>query len=297
MKKSIAFRILATLAFAPLAALNAQLEQGEEPGGYLFFGTDASAYNGKSNFPIVAVDRKNIFVDMGTEVKKISSRAPCTVRPELILTEDFVEVLEMRYNTTSMGNLQRAAQAVSDMHVAEFQSEVEIARIRGFGGFSSEEDLSEQDLDRIADIQQTNDDFQASMQDGLDHGAFEVDDVADTVFVKGAIMPYTDIEGAYCIVVVTFRNEDLETGEDLGFASYARARYLGDLAQGDIVDLNVRCAVNEFNKEEATYHFYLFSQDGTQVAMSNSRGLKPLTSEEVATYRDLESRTALRKDS
>ena len=297
MKKSITFKILAAVALVQLSTLFGQEAGLEEPGGYLFFGTDASAFAGKSNFPIVAVDHKNIYVDMGTEVKKISGRAPCTVRPELILTEDYAEVLEMRFNTTSMANLQRAAQAVSDMHVAEFQSEVEIARIRGFGGIGSEEDLSEQDLDRIADIQQNNDDFQSSMQDGLDHGAFEVEDVADTVFVKGALMPFTDVEGAYCIVVVTFNKEDPETGEDLGLTRYARARYLGDLLQGEIVDLNVRCAVNEFNSEGAEYNFYLFSQDGTQVAMSNSRGLKPLTAQEVTTFRELESRTALRKDS
>ncbi len=296
MDRLTAFIALGALLTIPQTTAYAQFDEPEQPGGYLFFGTDAAAFSGKSSFPIVRVDKKNIYVDIGTDVKRISGRAPCTVRPELILTEDFADVLEMRFNTSSMVNLQRAAQAVSDMHVAEFQSEVEIARIQGFGG-AAEDDLTEADLDRIDDIRQNNEEFQTSMQDGLDHGTFERDDAADTVFVKGTIVPSTDIEEAFCIVVVTFDKEDPETGENLGRASFARARYLGDLVANDYFDLNVRCAMQEFMTESAEYSFYLFSKEGTQVAMSNSRGLKPLTPEEVATFRDLETRTALRKDS
>ncbi|MGY8694901.1 MAG: hypothetical protein ACKVGW_11990, partial [Verrucomicrobiia bacterium] len=213
MKTVRYFKNLFVIAITPFVFGNALLAQDEdETGGYLFFGTEVSALVGKSNFPMVTMDKKNIYVDIGTEVKKISLRSPCAVRTELILTERFVDVLEMKFNTSSMENIKRAARAVSDMHVAEFQSEVEIARIQGFGGMPAE-DLSEADTQRIDDIRQDNDDFQTGMQEGLDQGAFEADELADTVHVNGTIIPKTDVEGGYCIVVVDYDRQDLNTGE------------------------------------------------------------------------------------
>lgn len=296
MKTVRYFKTLFAIVFLSLLAGNALLAQ-EAPGGYLFFGTDASALAGRSHFPIVTVDKKNIYVDQGTEIKKLPTRAPCAVRTQLILTESFADVLEMKFNTSSMRNIQRASAVVSDMHVAEFQSAVEIARIQGFGGMAAESELSETDQDRIADIRRENDDFQAGMQDGLDHGVFEADELADTIHVKATLIPQVDIEGAYCIVVVTSEQEDPETGELLGRGSFARARYIGDMLQEEIVELRVRCSVGEFNTETADYALHLFSKDGEQVAMSNSRGLKPLTAKEVALFRELAAKTALSRDS
>ena len=297
MKTVRYFKNLFVIAITPFVFGNALLAQDEdETGGYLFFGTEVSALVGKSNFPMVTMDKKNIYVDIGTEVKKISLRSPCAVRTELILTERFVDVLEMKFNTSSMENIKRAARAVSDMHVAEFQSEVEIARIQGFGGMPAE-DLSEADTQRIDDIRQDNDDFQTGMQEGLDQGAFEADELADTVHVNGTIIPKTDVEGAYCIVVVDYDRRDLNTGEIEGRGRFARARFIGDMYEEEIVGLNVRCAVGEFNTETAVYSLFLFDKDGDQVAMSNSRGLKPLTVLEVALFRELAAKTALNKES
>ena len=292
-------RHLKNLVCAPLFSCFAicGLFAQEEPGGYLFFGTEATALAGKSHYPIVSMDQKNIFVDIGTGVKKVSNRVPCGVRTELILTESFAEVLDMKFNTSSMRNIQRASQAVSDMHVASFQSEVEIARIQGFGGTTAEQELSEGDQQKITDIRQDNEDFQSGMQEGLDNGAFEADELVDTIHVKGTLIPRVDIEGAYCVVVVYYDREDPNTKEIEGRGSFARGRYVGDMLQDEIVELRVRCAVGEFNKETAEYRLHLFSRDGEQVAMSNSRGLKPLTVQEVATFRELAAKTALNKES
>jgi len=297
MKTVRCFKNLFAIAFIPFAFGASLLAQDEdETGGYLFFGTEVSALVGKSNFPMVTMDKKNIYVDIGTEVKKVSLRSPCAVRTELVLTERFVDVLEMKFNTSSMENIKRAARAVSDMHVAEFQSEVEIARIQGFGGMPAE-DLSEADTQRIDDIRQDNDDFQTGMQEGLDQGAFEADELADTVHVSGTIIPKTDVEGAYCIVVVDYDRQDLNTGEIEGRGRFARARFIGDMYEEEIVGLNVRCAVGEFNTETAAYSVFLFDKNGEQVAMSNSRGLKPLTVMEVKLFRELAAKTALNKES
>ncbi len=74
------------------------------------------------------MDKKNIFVDAGIDVKKVSMRAPCRVRAELMLSESF-DVLEMTFTTSSMTNLQRSAQAVSDMQYSAVQAEIQVSML------------------------------------------------------------------------------------------------------------------------------------------------------------------------
>lgn len=268
----------------------------EEPGGYLFFGTEASAEAGKSHFPIVLVDKKNIYVDEGTGVKKVSQRASVRTRPELKLAEQYVNVLDFKYSASSMGNIKRAAQLVADMQFQQTQSEVEVAILSSqMEGDVGDLDLSagdQQIVSQIEDVQQDTADFQSSMQDALDTGAFEIDGLVDTVFVRGTLDPVTDIPGAYCVVVVSYDIMDIETREIEGRNRVARARYLGDIAAGELVGIQLRVPLTEFPEESATYEFHLFSQNGEQVALSNSKGLKPLTPEQVATFRELEAKTS-----
>ncbi len=272
----------------------------EKPGGYLFFGSEVSAEAGKSYFPIVAVDKKNIYVDSGIGVKKVSTKASVRTRPELVLSERYADILEIKFSTSSMANMQRQAQVVSDMHYAQFQSEIEVAMLSGqLEGTETDGDLSASDqsiMGQIEDVQQDNQDFQDSMQDGLDVGAFEVDELADSVHVKGTMIPETDIPGAYCVIVVNHDSMDIESGELLGRVRFARAKYIGDLQQEELVSIQTRIAVGEFNAETAEFEFHLFTQDGEQVALSNSRGLKPLTPQEVATFKELSAKTSLERE-
>ena len=289
---------VACLSLSVFTNLSGQDVQ-EKTGGYLFFGTEASAEAGKSHFPIVGVDNKHIYVDGGTGVKKVSQRASVRTRPELKLAEQYVNVLDFKYSASSMENTKRAAQLVADMQFQEMQSEVEVALLRSqmdnggdvFGG-----DLSAADqgiASQIEEVQQETSDFQSSMQDALDTGAFEIDDFVDTVYVKGTLDPLTDIPGAYCVVVVNYDVVDISSLEIEGRNRVARVRYLGDVTAGELLGIQLRVLVNEFPEDSATYEFHLFSQDGEQVALSNSNRLKPLTPEQVATFRELEAKTSL----
>ena len=288
---------VACLSLVVFTNLSAQ-DVPEEPGGYLFFGTEASAEAGQSHFPIVGVDNKHIYVDAGTGVKKVSQRASIRTRPELKLAEQYVNVLDFKYSASSMENTKRAAQLVADMQFQEMQSEVEVAILRSqmdnggdvFGG-----DLSAADqaiTSQIEEVQQETSDFQSSMQDALDTGAFESDDFVDTVYVRGTLDPLTDIQGAYCVVVVNYDVVDIDSLEIEGRNRVARVRYLGDVTAGELLGIQLRVLVNEFPEDSATYEFHLFSQDGEQVALSNSNRLKPLTLEQVATFRELEEKTS-----
>ncbi len=290
--------VLAVIAWFSAPFLTAQEEA--ETGGYLFFGSSVSAESGESHFPVVSVDKKNIFVDAGIDVKKVSMRAPCRVRAELMLSERFADVLEMKFTTSSMTNLQRSAQAVSDMQYSAVQSEIQVSMLSAqLEGDPLSPDASASDMaiqSQIEDVQQDNSDFQSSMQDSLDMGTFEAEELADTIHVKGTLIPKNDLPGAYCVVVVDHDIQDLETGEIEGRGRFARAKYIGDLLAEEIVELRVRVSTGEFNKETADYQMHLFTGDGEQVALSNSRGLKPLTPQEVATFKELSAKTSLRNN-
>jgi len=206
----------------------------------------------------------------------------------------------MTFTTSSMTNLQRSAQAVSDMQYSAVQAEIQVSMLNSqLEGDPLSPDASPSDMaiqSQIEDVQQDNSDFQSSMQDSLDMGTFEAEELADTVHVKGTLIPKTDLPGAYCVIVVDYDVQDLETGELEGRGRFARAKYIGDLLAEEIVELRVRVSTGEFNKETAEFQMHLFTGDGEQVAMSNSRGLKPLTPQEVATFRELSAKTSLRNN-
>lgn len=265
LKSFLAFGFLVVFSSSGLFAQ-------EDSGGYLFYGSEASARSGKSYFPIIGMDKRKIHVDLGTKLKKVPANAACQTRLALKVSDRFVEVLELDYDTASMTNLQRSSNAVADMQLAGAQSEAEIALLDREGGASRETKINE--------IRQENNEFQERMKRDLDDGNFELEELADTVYVKGEFLPQADVPGAYCIVVVTSQRQDFTTREYIGKVQGARAKYLGDLTKGRIYKLKARCALGEFSLRRAEYQLHLFSETGEQVAMSNSRGLRTLTGEE-----------------
>lgn len=277
------------LAAGAASGLSAQ----EIAPGYLFLGSEPSARSGKSFFPIVAMDKKKIYVDEGTKIRKVSPNAPCRTRIKTKVSDRFVEVLELDFGTSSMSNLQRSSDAVADMQMAESQSEAKIALIQQGGGGGSAQDQDNQ----INELKRSGSEFQERMKKDLDDGNFELDELADTIYVKGEFLPKTDVPGAYCIVVVTSQRQDFTTREYIGKSQSVRAKYLGDLTKDQIYKLKVRCAVNEFNLRMAEYQLHLFSETGEQVAMSTSRALKALTDEEFRKFQESLGKSRAKKSS
>jgi len=255
-----------------------RLNGQEAPGGYLFLGGEATARSGKSYFPVVTMDKKKIHVDEGIKIKKVPQNAPVRTRLKTRVSDRFVEVLELDFGTSSMANLKRSSDAVADMQLAQAQSESNIAFIEQGEG-SAEAKAAE-----ISVVKEDSDDFQDRTKNDVDTGNYELDEVADTIYLTGEFLPRSDIPGAYCIIVVTSQRQDFKSLEYVGKYQAARAKYLGDLIEGKIFKLKVRCALSEFNLRRAEYQLHLYSETGEQVAMSNSRSLKSLTEEEFQKF-------------
>ena len=275
-------RLLKTImAYAIMTSLSvAWLFAQETPGGYLFLGGEATARSGKSYFPVVTMDKKKIHVDEGIKTKKVSQNAPVRMRLKTRVSDRFVDVLELDFGTSSMSNLKRSSDAIADMQLAQAQSESKIALIEQGDG-SADTKAAE-----ISVVKEYSEDFQDRTKNDIDTGNYELDEVADTIYVTGEFLPRSDVPGAYCVIVVTSQRQDFNSREYVGKYQGARAKYLGDLAEGKIFKLKVRCALSEFNLRRAEYQIHLFSETGEQVAMSNSRALKSLTQEEFQKFQE-----------
>ena len=279
MKNTIRSIRLLSLILSALLAVSC-LEAEENPSGYLFYGAETSVSVGRSYFPILTVDKRKIHVESGTKVKKVPKKSICQVVSKMKVTNRLVEVLEMDWNTWSMTNLQRSSEALSDMELADASTDAQIAGIKSVSLASNRNALNNSEQSDVDDIESDNNSYQKNMRDDFDSGSFELDELVDTVDIKGDLLAQVDIPGAYCVLVVTHERQDYATGISLGKARTVRAQYLGDLVNGKIFNLKARLSTAEFDKETAEYELHLYDGDGSEIAMSTSRGLKPLTGEQ-----------------
>ncbi len=293
--------VLASLFAFAASGLKAQDEE-KTVAGYLFFSLDVSAESGKSHFPVVAVDKKNIWVDNGKKVKKTSSLAHCQVQTDLKLSESYAEVLDMDFKTSSLRNTHRSARAISDSRAIQMDSEAAINFINTEvgdpdGGSATGGSPSDSKEARIANITSTSENIQSAMQEGYDDQTFEVAEAADTIQVVGTLLPGTNVKEAYGVVMVTYELEDRKPGKDVARGILAGAVHIGDLKKDEVAKIRLRVVVGEFNKKTAKFNLYIFSKGGEPVALSNSQGLKSLTSKQVSTYKELVRNAAAKSGS
>jgi len=88
------------------------------------------------------------------------------------------------------------------------------------------------------------------------------------------------IPEAYGLLVVAFDRPDPNTGSVPVTKRIAAAHYVGDLLEGEIMDLGLDFSLTEFPFENARYSFHLYSKNGEEMALTNSSGLRELSAEE-----------------
>ena len=248
--------------------------------GYLFVGSDANARSGKSFLPVVGADKHKIYVDAGTKTKKVSLRAACRANKRLIVSEKFVQVLDIHLGVVSVANMNRTADAIADAQFMDMQAEVAINDVRS--GAANDLPLTGNVDTRLGvdEFERSNEDFQRDSLINLQDGVYGIDGVADTVIIKGEVIPQSDIKGAYCLIVVDFTAIDYDSKESLGRRRHGGIRYVGDLRKDEIRKLNLRFSLPEFSLKSVEYSLHLYTDIGDEIAMSISRGLKPLTQSE-----------------
>ncbi len=261
---------VATIGFATV------LSGQEEPAGYLFEGLSMSARSGKSFFPVVSADKRKIYVDAGDSTKKVSLESPCLVRSKASISETILDVLESNVVTSSLTNLHRESEVIAEMHRAQGQSESHAAIARTQGGSRAS----------ISDIQSSGEEIRSSIQDDLDERKFDGSGMADTVYLDMELLPSVDIEGAYCVFALSYMAVNKDTGKPIGNRRLGRVKYMGDLKAGKVFKLKKRIALNEFSLSDSEYSVHVFSGEGEEIALSNSRRLRGLSAAQMDQVRE-----------
>ncbi len=275
MKSLCCSRILSAVSALCLGAFSQSLSAQGDVGGFLFQGCNPSALTGKAYFPIVSMDKKKITVDAGTKTRKVSIQAPCRVKARMSVTDRFVDVLAIDLGTTSMANLKRASDAIADAQFADAQAEAAISDVRTGatdsigGGINSPMSVEQ--------FEQDNEALQEETAINFDNDAYGHAGVADTVTIKGEMLPETDIKGAYCVLAVAYTVIDPNSGEAKGRTKVGRAKYLGDMSKDEIFKMRLRFSFNEFSLRDADFAFHLYDSNGQEIAMSTSKALKALS--------------------
>lgn len=274
------FLIAAVWAAIGSSTIESQERPEEAIRGYLFVGADASARSGKAFLPVVGVDKRRIQVDAGSKTKKVSLRAACRANKRLSVSDKFIQILDIQLGVVSVANLNRTADAIADAQFMDMQAEAAINDVRS--GTASNLPLRGGIDTRLGvdEFERSNEEFQQDSLINLQDGAYGVDGVADTVIIKGEMIPRSDIPGAFCLLVVDFGAIDYDSKESLGRRRIGGIRYVGDLRKDEIEKLNLRFSLSEFTLKSVEYSLHLYSESGDEVAMSSSKGLKALTHSE-----------------
>ncbi len=264
--------------------------ENEEIAGYLFMGGDLSAQHRKAHLPVVSVNKKHILLDNGANIKKVSRTAPCRLTRNIVLSEDFVEVIDLDYTFTSMAALKAHSQAISDGFFMEASTELEVNRIQGEldrGGDDIPEGERLRMEGEIRELNYSNDNVQSTIQDMIETDSFYLEGKKDMVFFDFEILPSTDIKDAYCAVVISF---EPETPEDaIGNNTFVRVRYLGDLLANRGQKVKFSSQLLPFPDENVECEVHIYSNEKGQVATNLAKGLKPMTSAQMKRYQELAS--------
>lgn len=285
------FSVLGYLFLAICASIGplstrSQETPDEATRGYLFIGSDASARSGKAFLPIVGVDKRRIYVDGGSRTKKVSLRAPCRANKRLTMSEMFLEILDIDLGVVSVANMNRTADAMADAQFMDMQAEAAISDVRSGAASNLPVRGGVDTRLGVDEFERSNEEFQRDSLINLQDGAYGIDGLADTVIIKGEVIPHSDIPGAYCLLVVDFGAIDYDSKESLGRRRIGGIRYVGDLRKDEVEKLNLRFSLSEFSLRSVKYSLHLYSGSGDEVALSSSKGLKALTHAE---YEKLDS--------
>jgi len=115
---------------------------------------------------------------------------------------------------------------------------------------------------------------------GNENGGVEESGEGKRVRLSCKLLSSEDIAETYGALVIEFDQLDPQTGARLGRKQVAQMRYIGDLTRDEELDVTTDFQLNDFNVENAEYSFHLYSRNGEEIALSNSRELKELSAEE-----------------
>ncbi len=212
----------------------------DESGIYLFQGCLLSTKSGKAYHPVVRADSRRIHVNTGSSIVRTGYRSPCRPESKMVVTDRLVTVLEMKCQVAS----------VKDKDSGSAQS-------------------------RLNRVQRKKADPK-----GNENMSAESSREGEGVRLSCKLLSSEEISGTYGALVIAFDQLDPQTGTRLGRKQVAQMKYIGDLMIEEELELETDFRFDDFSVENAEYSFHLYSRNGEEIALSNSRELRELSAEE-----------------
>lgn len=251
-------------------AQDSDISVSHNSGYYYFIGAEMLVQYKKNAEPIISADKRGIYVDIG---KKKPKRFPwhtfCLFKPKAGISNRFVDFNELSYNFVYQKPSFREKEAYDTIRAKARETNIHIQRIRATQGNS---DAGQEAIDML---ETERDEFTSSLADMIDNDDLKMAGHADSIEVKMTLTPTTDIKDAYCAVMVDY-NEI--SGKRRGVYKMSP---LGDLLKDIPETTSFKLFLGEGDFTQSRFELYLFSGDGSQIATSESRGLRMLSLSEL----------------
>ncbi len=277
------------LVFTLVISSHSYANNEEEVAGYVFLGADLRAKQGDKFFPIAAVDKRNIHIEKGSRIRKVENTAVCSLTNNIILSENFAEILSFDYKFASMSSGQAEADAFAQMFRTEALADATVSKKEW--EFQQVNDTSHDNAPDVeaaaAEMKQDSIDYNDYVEELVDTGSLSGSMKNDTIFVDFEILPQNDLPSAYCAVVVSYDHPDEEKNGIPVREAFVRARYIGDLKKGEIERIRFSRKLSQFQETNVQCDLLLYSNEFGQVATNLSKALKPVTAAQAAKWLSL----------
>ena len=285
------FRSLAFLVCALIISACSYASSEEEIAGYVFLGADLRAKQGDKFFPIAAVDKRSILIEKGNRIRKVENTAVCSLTYNIILSENYAEILSFDYQLTSMSAGQAEADAFAQMFRTEALADATVSKKEW--EFQQVNDTSHDNLPdpeaEAADLKQDSIDYNDYVEELVETGRLGGSMKNDTIYVDFEILPQTDLPSAYCAVVVSYDHPEEEKNGVPVREAFVRTRYIGDLKKGEVERIRFSRKLYQFQETNVQCDLLLYSNEFGQVATNLSKALKPVTTAQAAKWLSLSS--------
>ncbi len=209
---------------------------------YQFLGSNLNVVIEGEKYPLIGVDERAINYRDADKDRSTTLNAICSMRLVPAQSTAFVRIENLKPHYTSRNQMRREADSIR---------------------------AAMDPLNGISEI----------VADKVNSRDFDDPSVADTLDLAVKLTSSTNIEGAYCAIVIQFPERPVPGREPVPAGAYVRAHYIGDLVSGEIREISLRKTMPTFPTEGTRIGLFIFDEEGRPVANSHSPRLQivPLT--------------------
>jgi len=288
--KLISVAILAAIALGSIREAAAD-EIATSESGYYSFSSAALWAEYKSKFlPVISGNNKGVFVNTEKGLKRIRYSAPCRLTPRIGLTENIVNISEIKISFNNLRLARVESDAVATMDRAAAGTELEILNRTGGIAGGQLDSLPAEEQEEFDDMRADQRNLENNVRKSIEDGDYAKGEWSDIVDVKYRANSERDIENAFCAMHVVYQRKNPKNPDKLIKAKFVQMKKLGNLRAGIPRKIRFSSMIPEGLVSERDIEFFLFSGEGKPLATNHSKKLRPVSKEVIDDYLRLQAK-------